>query len=151
MGASGRAAEITVVERGLTIGDVVAVHWPPRPSGEAADSNVVVAQEPPPSTEAHSPAMNFLISLGPPTVAYECPNFVGQPVGEARRAIEAAGFKVGEVTQVPQGGTAAVGTVLTQTPAPGSKIGPDATFVFHLAGPPENPTAPPSAPPPGRD
>jgi len=151
VGASGRAAEITVVERGLTIGDVVAVHWPPLPSGEAADRNVVVAQEPPPSTEAHSPAMNFLISLGPPNVAYECPNFVGQPVGEARRTIEAAGFKVGEITQIPQGGAVAIGTVLSQTPAPGSKIGPDARFVFEVAGSPENPTAPPSAPPPGGD
>jgi eukaryotic-like serine/threonine-protein kinase len=149
VGASSRAAEITVVERGLTIGDVVSVHWPAGPSGETAESNVVVAQEPPPSTEAHSPAMNFLISLGPPTAAYECPNFVGKPVEEARRTIEAAGFKVGEVTQIPQGGAAAVGTVLTQSPAPGSKIGQDATFAFQVAAPPENLAQPPSAPPSG--
>jgi len=149
VGATSRAAEITVVERGLTIGDVVAVHWPVGPSGEAAETNVVVAQEPPPSTEAHSPAMNFLISLGPPSAAYECPNFAGKPVEEARRTVEAAGFKVGDVTQIPQGGTAAVGIVLTQSPAPGSKIGQDATFVFQVVGPPESPTAPPGAPSPG--
>ena len=147
VGASNRAAEITVVERGLTIGDVVAVHWPAGPAGEAAESNVVVAQEPPPSTEAHSPAMNFLISLGPPAAAYECPNFVGRSVAEARRTIEAAGFKVGEVTPIPT--NAAVGTIVNQTPAPGSKMGPDATFVFQVAAPPENLPTPTGTPPTG--
>jgi eukaryotic-like serine/threonine-protein kinase len=148
VGATGRAAEITVVERGLTIGDVVSVHWPAGPARETADINVVVAQEPPPSTEAHSPAINFLISLGPPPAAYECPDFVGRPVQEAQRTIEAAGFKVGEVTQIWQGGTATVGTVLTQSPAPGSKIGLGAAFVFQVAAPPENPAPAAIAPTP---
>jgi len=106
---------------------------------------VVVAQEPPPSTEAHSPAMNFLVSLGPPAPAFACPDFVGKPLEEARRIIQAAGFTVGETTQVPS--AAGVGTVVGQTPAPGSKIGQDATFVFQVAGPPETPTSPPNAVP----
>ena len=148
VGASSRAAEITVVERGLTIGDVVAVHWQSAPEGEAADRNVVVAQEPPPSAEARSPAMNFLISLGPLTPAYECPNFVGKPLEEVRRVVQEAGFKVGEATTVPTT-TAATGTILAQTPAPGSKIGQDATFVFQIAGPTESPTTPPANPSPG--
>jgi len=141
VGASTRAAEITAVEHGLTIGDVVAVHWPAEQSGEAVDSNAVVAQDPPPSTEAHTPAMNLLISLGPPTPAFECPDFVGKPLDEVRRIIQTAGFTVGEITQMPTN-TAAPGTILTQSPAPGSKISQGAAFVFQVAAPPETPTVP---------
>jgi len=146
-GASSRAAEISVVERGLTIGDVVAVHWPGGSDSEGADRNVVVAQDPPASAEAHSPAVNLLVSLGPAAPAYKCPDFVGKPLEEARRVIQAAGFKVGEATQVPTA-NATAGIILTQTPAPGSKIDPEATFVFQVAAPPESPTTPPGAPQP---
>jgi len=147
VGASGRAAEITAVQRGLSIGDVVAVYWPAASTGEAEEKDVVVAQEPLASAaEVHSPAMNFLVSLGPLTLAYACPDFVGRPVEEARRTIGAAGFKVGQVTQIPTN-AAAVGTILTQSPAPGSKITPGAAFVFQVAAPPANPPMAPVAPP----
>lgn len=115
LGASLRAAQITAIQRGLTVGDVAAVHWPQK------EVDQVVAQEPPPSTsEVHSPAVNFLVSLGEIPAAFVCPSFVGQPLAEARRAIEKAAFKVGQITPIPTDTTPA-GTPLTQSPQPGSK------------------------------
>lgn len=127
IGSSVRAAQINATQRGLTIGDVVAVHW----QGIAPDQ--IVAQDPPASAaQVRRPAVNLLISLGDPSPAYVCPRFVGMPLTQARDAIESSGFKLGPVN--PMAGTPApAGVVLTQSPAPGSKIGPGAAFEFQVA------------------
>lgn len=127
MGASIRAAQITAIQRGLTVGDMVAVHWP----GAAADQ--ILAQEPPPSTaEVRSPAVNLLVSLGEPPSAYVCPSFVGMRLTQARQVIEDAGFKVGSVTQILANGIPE-GTIVSQSPPAGSKIFSDTQFVFQVS------------------
>jgi serine/threonine-protein kinase len=127
VGSSLRAARITAIQRGLTVGDVAVVHW------AGAEADQVVAQDPPPSTtDVRTPAVNLLVSLGEAPAAFLCPNFVGQPIAEARRAIEKAGFKVGQVTPIPTD-AAARGTILSQSPAPGSRIGPEAVITFQVA------------------
>jgi eukaryotic-like serine/threonine-protein kinase len=127
VGASVRAAEINATQQGLTVGDLVAVHWP----GVAADQ--IVAQDPPASTsQPRRPAVNLLVSLGDPTLAYVCPRFVGMPLTQARSIIENSGFKLGPVTAVPAAPGPA-GVILTQSPAAGSKISPGATFEFQVA------------------
>lgn len=139
LGDSARAAQIGAIQQGLTVGDVVGVHWP----GSEVDD--IVAQEPAASsTELHSPALNLLVSLGPPARFYECPSLVGQSVAGARRLVEENGFKVEAVTQVPALGTPQ-GTILSQSPPAGSKIPADAVFTFEVAGPPLKPV-PPSTP-----
>lgn len=141
VGESIRAAQVTAVQRGLTLGDVVAVHW----NGTASD--YVVAQDPPPSSQpARSPVANLLVSLGEPSQAFVCPSFVGMPLERARSELTKAGFKVGEAkppatpaapanqdsgSAAPP--TAPNGTILSQSPAPGSKIGPDTSFGFTVA------------------
>jgi eukaryotic-like serine/threonine-protein kinase len=145
VGESIRAAQVTAVQRGLTLGDVVAVHW----NGTASD--YVVAQDPPPSSQpARSPVANLLVSLGEPSQAFVCPSFVGMPLERARSELTRAGFKVGEVKPPatpaaptnqdsgsaalpPTPATAPIGTILSQSPAPGSKIGPDTSFSFTAA------------------
>src|SRR5579885_3575424 len=73
IGRSIRAAQITAVERGLTIGDVAGLYWP------QGEPNQVVAQDPPPATtDLQSPAVNFLVSMGPQPPAYLCPDFRGK-------------------------------------------------------------------------
>jgi len=126
-GSSVRAAKITAIQRGLTLGNVAVVHWP------GADPDQVVGQEPPPATnEVRSPAVNLLVSLGEPTVAYLCPSFLGQPIAEVRRSLEKSGFKVGQVGTIPAG-IASSGVVLAQSPPPGSKISQDAVFSFQVS------------------
>lgn len=125
VGASVRAARITAIQRGLTVGDVAVVPW-------AGEADQVVAQDPPPATaEVRSPAVNLLVSGGEAPPAYLCPRFIGQPLTEVRRVVEKNGFKVDQVTPVVTDG-GSKGIILTQTPPAGSKIGSDAVFSFQV-------------------
>jgi eukaryotic-like serine/threonine-protein kinase len=127
VGRSLRAARITAVERGLTIGDVAALYW-------AQDQpNQVVAQDPPPATtDLQSPAVNFLVSLGPTPVAYLCPNFQGKPVGVVRAELEQAGFQGIKVSPVQDPGIQP-GNIVQQLPLPGSRVTPDTVFEFQVS------------------
>jgi beta-lactam-binding protein with PASTA domain len=126
-GMSLRAAQIATIQRGLTLGNVAAVHW------EGGEADQVVAQDPPPSEEnVHSPVVSFLVSLGAEPAAYECPSFVGQNLGPVRQELEGLGFSVGQITPLTADGVPK-NTILAQSPAAGSKIGPDTKFVFSVA------------------
>ncbi|TAM84606.1 MAG: PASTA domain-containing protein [Acidobacteria bacterium] len=127
VGRSIRAARITAVERGLTIGDVAALYWP------QAEQNQVVAQDPPPATtDLQSPAVNFLVSLGPTPAAYLCPNFQGKPVGVVQSELEQAGFQNIRITQAAVAG-ALQGNIIQQLPLPGSRVTPNTVFEFQVA------------------
>jgi len=125
VGASVRAARITAMDRGLTVGDVAVVYWP-------GDPNQVVAQDPPAATtEVRSPAVNLLVSGGEAPTAFLCPQFIGQPLAQVRHVLEKNGFKVEQVTPVTTDGGSA-GIILTQSPPAGSRIGPDTAFSFQV-------------------
>jgi beta-lactam-binding protein with PASTA domain len=127
IGSSVRAARIVALQRGLTVGDVASVHAADAPPDE------ILAQDPPPeNTSARSPAVNLLVSLGVQPPAYVCPSFVGRPLNTARANLEKAGIEVGQVTPMPVTGVTP-NTILSQTPLPGSKIGPDTIFNFQIA------------------
>jgi serine/threonine-protein kinase len=127
LGTSLRAARITAMQRNLTLGDVVGIHWP------QSEPDQVVAQDPPPeSTEVRSPTVDILVSVGEAPEAYLCPRWVGQPIAEVRRSIEKAGFKVAGVTSITTE-SGPRGIIFTQSPAAGSKIGPDAGFSFQVS------------------
>jgi len=126
LGDSVRAARITAMQRGLTVGEVAVLPW-------AGDPDQVVAQDPPPATtEVRTPTVNLLISGGEEPANYLCPRFIGQPIAEVRRVLEKNSFKVGQVTPTPVDG-ATSGTVISQSPPSGSKISADAVFSFQVA------------------
>ncbi len=132
VGSTVRTAQITAFQRGLTVGDIAAVHW----LGSTADQ--VLAQDPPAAgTDVHSPSMNILVSLGDPPPAFMCPSFVGRLLSEASKALEKTGFAIGRIAPVPTDSVPA-GTILSQSPPPGSKIGPETVFNFQVAGPPQS-------------
>ena len=127
VGTSIRAARITAIQRNLTLGDIVGVHWP------QSEPDLVVAQDPPPeSAEVRSPAVDILVSVGEAPEAYLCPRFVGQPIAEVRRSLEKAGFIVAGVTSITTE-SGPRGIIFTQSPAAGSKIGSDAVFSFQVS------------------
>jgi eukaryotic-like serine/threonine-protein kinase len=127
VGSSARVAQILAVQQGLTVGDVAEVYWTGTQSGE------VVAQDPPPSsTGIQSPAVSLLVSLGQSTPAYVCPNFVGMRLQQVRYPIQGAGFTIAKANPVP-GTSAASGTILSQSPAAGTKISPGDSFTFQVA------------------
>lgn len=126
LGDSVRAARITAMQRGLTVGEVAVLPW-------AGDPDQVVAQDPPPATtEVRTPTVNLLISGGEEPANYLCPRFIGQPIAEVRRVLEKNSFKVAQVTPTPVDG-ATSGTVISQSPPSGSKIGSDSVFSFQVA------------------
>ena len=126
VGGSFRAARIMVLQRGLTMGNVTTIPWP------QSEIDQVVAQEPPPAAEAHSLAMNFLVSLGErPVETVLCPSFIGRSLPEVRRILEKAGFKVRAVTTIPSV-AATKNTILSQSPTPGSQINPGSEFDFQV-------------------
>jgi eukaryotic-like serine/threonine-protein kinase len=125
--SSLRAAQINAVQRGLSVRSIATVPWPGKEEAQ------VVAQDPSAAaTDIYSPAMNLLVSSGEPPTAFLCPNFVGRPIAAIRKELEAAKLTVGGVTPIPTP-TAPKGTVLFQSPPPGSKIGPDVAFTFQVA------------------
>jgi serine/threonine-protein kinase len=125
VGDSVRAARITAIQRGLTVGDVAVLPWP-------GDADQVVAQDPPPATtEVRTPTVDLLVSASQDPPAYLCPRFVGQPIADVRKILEKSGFKVGDVTPVATNGSSQ-GIILTQNPPAGSKIGSDAVFSFQV-------------------
>jgi eukaryotic-like serine/threonine-protein kinase len=127
VGSSARVAQIVAVQRGLTVGDVARVSW------SGAQVGQVVAQDPPPSnTGLESPAINLLVSLGQDTPAYVCPNFVGIKLDQVRSAIQKAGFTIAKVNAV-SGAPAASGTILSQSPAAGTRIDSSDSFTFQVA------------------
>jgi serine/threonine-protein kinase len=125
-GSSLRAAHITAIQRGLSVGNVAFVPWP------GTEPDQVVAQDPPPlAANVHSPIVNVLVSRGEASPAYLCPNFIGRDLLTARRELEKAGLKVGNV--IPATSEAMPKRIiLAQSPPPGSKIGPDTVFSFDV-------------------
>lgn len=125
--SSLRVAQILAVQKGLTVGDLAQVHWPESEAGQ------IIAQDPPPSTTGiRSPAINFLVSLGENAPAYVCPNFIGMKLEQARALLTGGGFNLATVNPLA-GTTAASSTILTQSPAPGSKIHQGDSFTFQVA------------------
>ena len=127
LGTSIRAARITAIQRNLTLGDIVGIHWP------QSEPDQVVAQDPPPeSAEVRSPTVDILVSVGEAPEAYLCPRLIGQPIAEVRRSLEKAGFIVAGATSITTE-RGPRGIILTQSPAAGSKIGSDAWFSFQVS------------------
>jgi len=125
--SSIRAAQISAVERGLSIRNIATLPWP----GKEADQ--VIAQDPPATaSNIFTPALNLLVSTGEPPAAYLCPSFIGKPIAAIRKDLEQAKLTVGSVTSIATT-TAPKGTILFQYPPPGSMIGPDASFSFQVA------------------
>jgi eukaryotic-like serine/threonine-protein kinase len=127
IGRSVRAARITAVQSGLTIGDVAALYWP------QSQPNDIVAQDPPPSaTDLESPAVDFLVSLGEAPPAFLCPSFKGKPLGIVQAELQQAGFENPQAVRVPSSATPP-GLILSQQPLAGSKVTPDTVFIFQVA------------------
>lgn len=125
VGDSVRAARITAMQRGLTVGDVTVIPW-------EGDPDTVVAQDPlPAAPEVRTPTVNLLVSGGEQQPAYLCPRFIGQSMAQVRQMLERNSFKIEQVTQVPSTGELP-GMVIAQVPPSGSKIGPDTVFSFQV-------------------
>jgi|SRR5579859_285733 len=128
VGTSSRAAEFTLARRGLQLGTIVQVQLP----NGAADQ--VVAQDPPgDSGTALSPKVDLLVAAPEEPKAFIMPDFVGRYLPDATAQIELAGLRLGNITDVAGTSGAAPGTILHQSPAPGTRVTSDSNISFDIA------------------
>lgn len=117
-GASERAADLILAQRGIEIESTAHVEVARTQAGE------VVAQNPPAnSSDVAAPKVSLLVADQAAPQAFVMPSFVGQPLGTATNTLRDAGFVLGRVTLVPasvpeQPGFAAPEPAVPQTSSP---------------------------------
>jgi serine/threonine-protein kinase len=123
-GESTRGAGLLVERAGLSSGGVT------RAASEEVGEGLVVASDPPAgSVLPRATAVGLLISLGAGREEYVMPELLGRQIGGVRRQLEALGLRV----NVPAGAPA-MGGIVYQDPAPGSRITRDATVTLRAMG-----------------
>jgi eukaryotic-like serine/threonine-protein kinase len=136
IGQSEHAADINILRRGLEIGAVTRMQMSGSPPGQ------VLSQAPTANASSVSaPKINLLITDSVQPQAFVMPNFVGQPLGTASKALQDGGFRVGSVTPMaqianaPTASPAAISpssVIVSQTPVAGEKIIAGATVNFEV-------------------
>jgi len=124
LGESQRAAEIRVAQDGLTIGTVSEIR-----SG-AYPPDVVVAQDPPPSTQTSE--VRLLVNRGEDRATYVMPDLIGLNGERAADLMRIRGFRVSLSTQ---SGTSAIppGVVVRQSPAGGYQVHPGDAIALEVS------------------
>ncbi len=121
------AAQIELLSEGLQTGEISTVHL----TGFPAD--VVLQQHPPAgSTNATSPHVDMLLSMGASEAAYVMPALEGLSEAEAEQRVSEAGLKVDKVTPLPLTGKPA-GTVTSQLPLRGARVESGASVELQVA------------------
>ncbi|MGH9865861.1 MAG: PASTA domain-containing protein [Candidatus Acidiferrales bacterium] len=124
---SFRAAQIELLSEGLQAGEVSSAYLPEFPG------DIVLEQDPPAgSTNASSPHVDILVSLGPQPPAYVMPGLEGLPLADAQQQLSAAGLKMDKVTPLPLTGRLP-GTVTSQLPARGARVEPGTNVDLQVA------------------
>jgi eukaryotic-like serine/threonine-protein kinase len=123
---SERAAELNIRRRGLEISSTADMQLPGTPADQ------VLAQSPPANAnQVSAPKTSLLLTVPPDPPAFVMPNFVGQPLNNASRALQDAGFKLGTVSMAasatPQ--ATASGTTTPPPPTTSSQPSPASTIV----------------------
>lgn len=124
---SARAAQIELLSEGLQTGEISSVHL----SGDTPD--IVLQQDPRAgATNATSPHVDMLVSLGKQTPAYVMPSLEGLPREQAENLLVAAGLKLDKVTVLPLTGKPS-GTVTSQLPLRGARVEPGDAVELQVA------------------
>jgi beta-lactam-binding protein with PASTA domain len=123
---SERAAELNIRRRGLEISSTAEMQLPGTPADQ------VLAQSPPANAnQVSAPRTSLLLTVPADLPAFVMPNFVGQPLGNASRMLQDAGFKLGTVSMaapaIPQAATS--GTTTPPPPTPSAQPSPASTIV----------------------
>lgn len=124
VGLAQIVAEDAIEKAGLELGDVK--------EQESQSARGAVLQTLPAAGTPVAPStrIDLVVSSGPPAI--NAPDVVGQPYASARAMLEQVGLKVGDVT-TDSLSTATSQTVISQTPAAGSRIAPGAKVSLSIA------------------
>jgi len=116
IGTSLRAAQLTLANRRLTLGNTLYAHTP------GGDASTVVYQSPKAGTqEGSDPSVNVLISLGPPAQYFIMPDLIGRPAELVATRARNEGFKIGKMNYRKYPGVES-GVVIQQKPQAGYRL-----------------------------
>ena len=117
VGASLRAAQLTLAQRRLVLGNTLYTHIS---EGEAS---TVIYQSPKPGTqEGSDPSVNIVISLGPAAQYFIMPDLIGKPAELMASRARNEGFRIGQINYVKYPGVEP-GVVIQQKPQAGYRLG----------------------------
>jgi len=116
IGTSLRAAQLTLAQRRLLLGNTVYAHT------AEGDPSTVVYQAPKPGTqEGSDPTVNILISLGPQAQYFIMPDLIGKPAELVASRARSEGFKIGKLNYRKYPGVEP-GVVIQQKPQAGYRL-----------------------------
>jgi serine/threonine-protein kinase len=116
VGTSLRAAQLTLEQRNLALGNTLYAHTP---DGEPS---TVVYQSPGPGTqEGSDPEVHILISLGSPEQFFIMPDLIGKPADLVASKARTEGFRLGKVNFRRYPGVEP-GVVIQQKPQAGYRL-----------------------------
>jgi beta-lactam-binding protein with PASTA domain len=124
LGETQRAAEIRVAQDGLRIGAVSEIR-----SG-AYSPDVVVAQDPPPSTQTAE--IRLLVNRGEDRATYVMPDLIGLNGERAADVMRFRGFRV-SITAGSGGSAIPPGVVVRQSPAGGYQVHPGDAIALEVS------------------
>jgi eukaryotic-like serine/threonine-protein kinase len=128
---SERAAELNIRRRGLEISSTAEMWLPGTPADQ------VLAQSPPANAnQVSAPKTSLLLTVPPDPPAFVMPNFLGQPLGDASRTLQDAGFKLGTVSMAAPVTQQAATTAATTTPPPTASAQPSPASTIVAQTPP---------------
>jgi beta-lactam-binding protein with PASTA domain len=116
IGTSLRAAQLTLAQRRLLLGNTVYAHT------SQGDSSTVVYQVPKAGThEGGDPSVDILISLGPPAEYFIMPDVIGKPAELVASRARNEGFRIGKMNLRKYPGVEP-GVVIQQKPQAGYRL-----------------------------
>lgn len=124
LGETQRSAEIRVAQDGLSIGavsEIRSARYPP---------DVVVAQDPPPSTETAE--IRLLVNRGEDRAAYVMPDLIGLNGDRAADVMRIRGFRV-SITSQSAASSIPPGIVVRQSPAGGYQVHPGDAIALEVS------------------
>ena len=115
-GTSLRAAQLTLAQRNLVLGNTLYAHTP------AGETSTVAFQSPKPGTlEGSDPSVHILISLGPAEEYWTMPDLIGKPADLVASRARTEGFRIGKMNYRKYPGVEP-GIVIQQKPQAGYRI-----------------------------
>ena len=115
LGETQRSAEIRVAQEGLQIGPVSEIR------SAAYPPDVIVAQDPPPSTQTAQ--VRLLVNRGEDRATYVMPDLIGLNGDRAADVMRTRGFRV-SITAQSAAAAVPPGVIVRQTPAGGYQVHP---------------------------
>jgi serine/threonine-protein kinase len=127
VGTSLRAAQLTLAQRRLMLGNTLYTHI------SEGEPSTVIYQSPRPGTqEGSDPSVNIVISLGPPSQYFIMPDLIGKPAELVSSRARSEGFRIGKMNYVKYPGVEG-GVVIQQKPQAGYRLSKTDTILLDVS------------------